>query len=65
MGGIEMKNALHILNICLLAIILYLYYLKINVGENIWIPGILLIIGVIFNWILFYRLINKKRKEEK
>ena len=35
-----MKNALHILNICLLAIILYLYYLKINVGENIWIPGI-------------------------
>lgn len=61
-GSLEMRKIISLIFIVILIMVigLYLSYVYIN-DQFIWIAGILLIGGTIFNWYLYNKYLVKKR----
>lgn len=61
-----MKKILNVITIILLILLGLVYASNVNLsGELIWWPGIIILVGLIWNWYLFNNLIKKGIKTQK
>ena len=56
----KIKGIIDLLFIVLIISVIILYIIYIYAGRLVWVPGILLIVGLIMNWYLIRKAFNKK-----